>query len=164
MHKLKHAEKAGSVTYNGHPVPVTDFSYADTRDHYQAKEIRRMRLACSDTADSPALFGKSRAHIIAADLPYGIQHAPQSGKQADSLPAFLHRVLPVWKRTLEPHGVIALSFNTLTLPSSDVRSALLHAGFSLPKNDIFFHLRHDVEQAVVRDVIFAFNTEEESVI
>ena len=34
----------------------------------------------------------------------------------------------------------------------------------LPVNDIFSGLKHDVEQAVVRDLIFAFNSEEESVI
>ena len=30
-------------------------------------------------------------------------------------------------------------------------------------NDLFYSLKHEVEQAVMRDVIFAFNTQEESV-
>ena len=59
--------------------------------------------------------------------------------------------------------MIALSFNTFTLPSSSVRSALENAGFTLPDNDLFYSLKHEVEQAVMRDVIFAFNTQEESV-
>ena len=77
---------------------------------------------------------------------------------------FLSRVLPVWKSVLAPGGVIALSFNTLTLPSADVREALTRAGFKLPVNDIFSGLKHDVEQAVIRDLVFAFNSEEESVL
>ena len=80
-----------------------------------------------------------------------------------TLQGFLKRGLPVWKKCLEPGGVIALSFNTFTLPSSDVRSALESAGLTLPENDLFYSLKHEVEQAVTRDVIFAFNTQEESV-
>ena len=68
-----------------------------------------------------------------------------------------------WKKCLEPGGVIALSFNTFTLPSTAVCSALENAGFTLPENDLFYGLKHEVEQAVTRDVIFAFNTQEESV-
>ena len=59
---------------------------------------------------------------------------------------------------------MALSFNTLTLPASDVRSAVVQAGFRLPEDPHFDHLCHDVEHAVVRDVVFALNTKEESVL
>ena len=59
---------------------------------------------------------------------------------------------------------MALSFNTLTLPSREVLDAVTASGFRLPNNEVFFGLRHEVEQAVVRDVVFALNTEEESVL
>ena len=68
----------------------------------------------------------------------------------------------MWKRVLLPGGVIAISFNILTLPSEDVRGALSDAGFQLPRNEVFSNLSHEVEHAVVRDVVFALNTEEES--
>ena len=162
-HKLKHAERSVSVTASGHSVPVSEFTYADTKEHYQSGNTLQLRLACSDTADAPLLFRKSRAHIIAADLPYGVQHAPRAGGGTDTLLGFLKRGLPVWKKCLEPGGVMALSFNTYTLSSADVRSALEKSGFTLPENDLFYSLKHEVEQAVTRDVIFAFNTQEESV-
>ena len=163
-HKLKHEMKTRSETIAGRAVPVTVFRFAAEKDHYLAGDCRSLRLACADTADSPALFRKEKAHIIAADLPYGIQHAPQAGTGCEPLLRFLSRVLPAWKQSLYPGGVLAVSFNTLTLPSDRVREALIHSGFVLPKNDLFTHLIHEVEHAVVRDVVFALNSEEESVI
>ena len=163
-HKLKHGEKSRSESYGNHAVPIIEFIFADSKEHYLSRDVRHLVLACADTSESPALFRKGRAHIIAADLPYGIHHAPQSGMQPEPLSCFLGRALPVWKSILQPGGVIALSFNTLTLRSEDVRKALVSAGFHLPKNELFRGLSHQVEQAVVRDVVFAFNSEEESVI
>ena len=163
-HKLKHEHLSRSETLGNHAVPVIEFRFADQKEHFLSGDIRRLTLACADTAESPALFRKARAHIITADLPYGIQHAPQSGTKAESLARFLHRALPVWKSVLKPGGVIALSFNTLTLSSDSVRNALVSAGFQLPGDSLFSGLRHEVEHAVVRDVVFALNTEGESVV
>ena len=163
-HKIKHEEKHRSETASMQAVPVTSFKFADTREHYRAGNTRTLSLACADTVESPALFRKEQAHIITADLPYGVQHAPRSGAKPEPLQQFLRRVLPSWKRSLRPDGVIALSFNTLTLPSEDLRAILLDTGFRLPENELFRHLSHEVEHAVVRDVIFAFNTQEESVL
>ncbi len=164
FHKLKHEAKSRSETVNGHSVPVSAFSFAVTKDRWQSGDVRTLSLACADTSESPALFRKGGPYIIAADLPYGIQHAPLAGARPESLQHFLSRVLPVWKQVLRPGGAIALSFNTLTLPAQDVRSALTASGFRLPRHEYFTLLRHEVEHAVVRDVVFALNTEEESLI
>ncbi len=164
FHKLKHEMKNLSETVAGRSVPLYSFRFAADKNSYLAGDVRSLTLACTDTADSPGLFRKEKAHIIAADLPYGIQHAPQSGSKPESLVQFLSRAVPAWKQSLSPGGVMAVSFNTLTLPSEQVRNVLIRSGFSLPKNDLFSHLRHEVEHAVVRDVVFALNTEEESVI
>ena len=161
-HRLKHGEERRSETFGRQAVPVTEFTFADEKEHYRSGDVRRLTLACADTSASPALFRKDQPHIIAADLPYGIQHAPQSGAKPEPLPRFLGRALPVWKRILKPGGVIALSFNTLTLPSQDVRSALADAGFRLPENEVYSGRCHEVEHAVVRDVVFALKSEEES--
>ena len=164
FHKLKHEEKHRSETISGQAVPVTEFRLADTKEHYRAGDVRSLTLACADTARAPALFRKDRAHIIAADLPYGVQHASLCGSGPETLTSFLRRSVPAWKRVLQPGGVIALSFNTLTLSSQTVRDSLTDNGFQLPKHELFSQLSHEVEHAVVRDVVFAFNTEEESAI
>ena len=164
FHRLKHEEKSRSETCRGHSLPLTEFTFADSKEHYQTGDTRTLTLACADTSESPALFRRSCADIIVADLPYGVQHAPQSGTKPEPLSVFLRRVLPVWKTVLKPGGAMALSFNTLTLPSREVLDAVTASGFRLPNNEVFFGLRHEVEQAVVRDVVFALNTEEESVL
>ena len=163
-HKLKHVVKSRSETLASKAVPVTFFRFAAEKDRYLSGDVRSMTLAVADAAESPALFRRDKAHIMAADLPYGVQHAPQTGTKPESLQRFLSRVLPAWKKCLYPGGVLAVSFNTLTLPSEQVRNALLAAGFRLPRNACFSELRHEVEHAVVRDVFFALNTEEESVL
>ena len=161
-HRLKHDRQCVSETFAGKSLPVTVFRFADTKEHYRQNNIRSLTLACADTVQSPVLFRKEKAHIAAADLPYGIQHAPQSGSGTEPLLHFLHRVLPAWKQALKPGGVIAVSFNKLTLPTQDVRNELVRAGFTLAENELFSDLSHEVEHAVVRDVLFAFNTQEES--
>ena len=75
--------------------------------------------------------------------------------QPEPFRKMLDRVLPAWKDALLPGGVLALSFNTLTLPTRDVLSALEHAGWKPVAGENTAHLRHEVEQAVVRDVVFA---------
>ena len=163
-HRLKHEVVKRSETVGTHSLPVTEFRLADTREHYLSGDVRRLAFACADTRDSAALFRRRRPHVVVADLPYGVQHAPLSGAAPEPLPRFLRRVLPVWKQVLLPGGVIALSFNTLTLPSRTVEDELIRAGFTLSSDPAPYTLRHEVEHAVVRDVIFAFNSEEESVL
>lgn len=62
---------------------------------------------------------------------------------------------------MAPGAAIALSFNTLTLPASTVREVLRGAGLQPVDTEPYTSLKHEVEQAVVRDVVFACNTEEE---
>ena len=160
-HKLKHEKQERSETTGKHAVPVTQFSFSDTREHFLEGDRRFLSLAAADTSLSPVLFRRQQAHVIAADLPYGIQHAPREGGKPESLKGFLQRAIPVWKSVMAPGAAIALSFNTLTLPASTVRETLGNAGFRLFDTEPYINLKHEVEQAVIRDVVFACNTEEE---
>ena len=160
-HKLKHEKQELSETYGRNAVHVTRFSFADTREHFQAGNRRSLTLAAADTSLSPVLFRRQPVHVIAADLPYGIQHAPREGGKPESLIGFLRRALPVWRSIMAPEAAIALSFNTLTLPSSAVRQALADSGLTPVEAEPYISLKHEVEQAVIRDVVFACNTEEE---
>ena len=160
-HKLKHLKQDQSETSGKHSVPVTRYTFADTREHYQAGDQRHLILALADTALSPVLFRRGAVHVIAADLPYGIQHAPRSGGKPENLKGFLERSIPVWKSVMSPGAAIALSFNTLTLSSASVRETLANAGLRVLDGEPFSNLKHEVEHAVVRDVVFACNTEED---
>jgi len=156
-HKLKHRISTRSETIHSHPVPVTEFTFSDTKEHFLSGRTRSLSLCPADTLDSPVLFRHRKAHLIAADLPYGIQHAPRASGKPVPLHQFLRDALPVWKKVLLPGGTIAVSFNTLTLPTPDVLSALKDAGFIPEHGGNFSNLKHEVEHAVVRDVIFAVN-------
>ena len=98
---------------------------------------------------------KQRADLLVADLPYGIQHAPQGGERKESFVALLQRSLPAWRSALKPGAGLALSYNTLTLPRKRLWALVQEAGFVpvYPVEDD--RMMHFVEQAVTRDVLLA---------
>ena len=162
LHRLKHERSARSETLRQGHLSITDFRFSDTKEHFSYGETRRLQLACGDTSSADAMFRRSGADLIVADLPYGIQHAPMASGSPESFPALLRRSLPAWKQALIPGGVLALSFNVYTLPVSDVITAVSRAGFVPCLQEPFVSLEHEVEQAVKRDLVFAINPEGES--
>lgn len=155
IHQLKHTVKSRSETAGKTAVPVTEYIFADTKEHYQSGETHSLLLACGDTGLAPCVTRRRPVHMLVADLPYGIQHAPQSGRKPESFIRLLERSLPEWRKTLVRDGVTALSFNTLTLPADTVVSLLEKSGFIPLREEWYSGFRHEVEQAVVRDVVFA---------
>ena len=158
FHQLKHTMQHRSETFGKTSVSVTSFVFSDSKEHYAAHDTRTLQLACGDTALSPALARRNPVHLIVADLPYGIQHAPQFGRMPETFVQLLNRALPVWYGILLPGGALALSFNTLTLPYDTAAAVIRQSGLSLCEDVRFSHFRHEVEQAVVRDVLFAIKT------
>ena len=157
FHLLKHSVRSFSETAGKSSVPVKEFTFSDTKEHYQQKDTRFLRLAAGDTSLAPALCRRRPVHLLVADLPYGVQHAPQFGRKPESFSALLSRALPSWKKALLPGGVAAVSFNTLTFPTQQVLDIARASGFTPCEGGIFASLRHEVEQAVVRDVLFMIN-------
>ena len=157
FHLLKHAVRSWSETAGKTPIPVKEFTFADSKEHYQHGETRFLRFAVGDSELVPALCRRQPVHLLAADLPYGVQHAPQSGRRPEPFGAMLARVLPGWKKALLPGGVAAVSFNTLTFPTRQVLDIARASGFAPCEDGFCTGLRHEVEQAVVRDVVFMIN-------
>lgn len=154
---LKHAVRKASETTRKGSVPVTEFVFADSKEHYLQGCTRFLKLGVGDTADVQALCRKTPVHLVLADLPYGIQHAPLSGSGPESFVSLLTRALPRWKEALCPGGVVGLSFNTLTLPTRQVIGIAVSSGFVPVDDAVYSDLRHEVEQSVVRDVVFLKN-------
>ena len=155
LNHFKHTYVEKSETVQGKPVPVRVFSFSPSREAFSHGDVRTLSLFQGDTATASSLMRKHPAHVLLADLPYGIQHAPQSGARPESFAALLSRALPSWKKALPPGAALALSFNDLTLKPSLLRSLLIDAGFSPVDFPEFSGLSHPVEQAVHRDLIFA---------
>ena len=158
LHGIKHQKIKKAETVKGSSVPVTEFIFSATRDGYRSGDLRSLRIAAGDTSDLKAAARGSIINVIVADLPYGIQHAPSGGGQISSFQSLLDRALPAWAAVLARKGSIAVSFNTLTLPRHIVVSALSRAGFSPIESSTLSGLKHSVEQAVVRDVVFAIKS------
>jgi len=146
-HRKKHTKKQSSMTVPpGKGVPVQAI---------MAQGQGEVRFAAADASHVANVYGKGKAHVIAADLPYGVQHAPTAGKRISGMEALLERTLPGCVQALAPGGAIALSFNTNTLPRNTVLRQMEKAGLTVMEGPEFEGLAHWVEQAVTRDVCIA---------
>ena len=157
-HHLKRTLKQSAETCGKASVPAAVYTIADTKEHFAANDTRTLRLYNGDTALCDKLMKKSPADVIVGDLPYGVQHAPQTGRKPETFLQLLERALPAWRRALRPGGAMALSYNVLTLPREKLAAAIEKAGFTVLTGGVYDHFEHFVEQAVRRDVIFAVRT------
>ena len=146
-HRFKHAQEKGSLTIKGEkPAPLTAFRFAADGEAYRAGRTRSLRLVHADACLADAAFGRSRFQVIAADLPYGVQHA------SGGVEGLLARGLESWRETLARGGAVALSFNAQTLKTERVRARMQEAGFEVCAGGPYDAFAHWVEQAVTRDV------------
>lgn len=157
FHRLKHRLSQSSRTIEKTAVPIAEYTFSDTKEHFAQGDVRTLTLMEGDSGLAGALLKKRPAELLVCDLPYGVQHAPQSGKKAESFPKLLERILPAWRKALRRGGAAAIAFNTLTLRKETLLTLLQNAGFTpltAPPYDDFSHF---VEQAVHRDFIVARN-------
>lgn len=157
FHRLKHRLAQSSRTLQKTPVPIAEYTFSDTKEHFAADDVRTLMLAEGDSGLVGDLLKKRPADLLVCDLPYGVRHAPQNGKKAESFPKLLERILPAWRRALKPGGAAAISFNTLTLRKDTLLTLLQNAGFTPLTEPPYDDFSHFVEQAVHRDFIVARN-------
>lgn len=155
FHRLKHKLEQGARTVKGQNIPDAVYTMASSKQAFQAGDTRTLRLLLGDTGCTGALLKKTPADILVADLPYGVQHAPQEGRRPENFPGMLRRVLPSWKDALRPGAGVAISFNSLTLPRATLIELLEAAGFQVMQEAPYNDFEHFVEQAVTRDVVVA---------
>ncbi len=155
FHRLKHKLDQGSRTIRKHAVPEAIYTIADTKEHFKEGDTRTLALYLADTGLTGELLKKSPAHLLVADLPYGVQHAPQEGRRTESFAQLMKRILPSWHAALLKGGALALSFNTLTLKKADLIQMLSDAGFTVLTEAPYDDFQHFVETAVTRDFVVA---------
>lgn len=154
-HRMKHKLDQSSRTVRKHAVPAAVYTIADTKEHFKEGDTRTLSLFLGDTGLTGELCKKSPAHLLVADLPYGVQHAPQDGRRTESFMQVMKRALPQWKDAVRKGGAMALSFNTLTLKKADLVQLLADAGFTPLTEAPYDDFQHFVEQAVHRDFVVA---------
>ena len=156
LHRLKHKADKGSLTLpGGKHAPYASWQLSDTAAHYQAGDTRTLKIILGDTAYVSAMQKPSTVHVMIADLPYGVQHAPKDGQRTGSFLSLLQKALPGWYKVLHIGGAIALSFNTYTIKKTDLSNTLQKAGFKVCNQAPFDDFDHWVEQAVQRDIVIA---------
>ncbi len=154
-HRIKHAMSKKSMTARGKEAAVVQtFEYANDSAAFRAGDTRTLRTTVIDSGRIGQLGVKKEFHLIVADLPYGVQHAP-GGAKGKSLEQMLRDVLPAWKEALVPGGAMALSFNVNTLRLNFVRKAMEEVGLTVMTGPGYDGLSHWVEQAITRDVAVA---------
>lgn len=156
LHLYKHQHKLSSLTVPSEKaVPQQSFVFDTDPAAYAKGDGHTLRLLQGDTMLAHRLIKPESVHVMVADLPYGVQHAPQSGTKPMSFDAFMAKALPAWHKLLKKDGALALSFNTFTLDHDKLIHMLERAGFT-PLSDSPYHdFSHWVEQAVNRDLVIA---------
>ncbi len=154
-HRMKHTVTQKSMTACGKEAAVIK-TYEFARDAVSFKhgDTRTLSLAALDGGRIASLWPKPTFHLLTADLPYGVQHAP-GGAKMPSLQQMLINVLPAWRDALLPGGAMALAFNTNTLKTEFVCKAMAAAGLKVMDETAYHGLAHWVEQAITRDIAVA---------
>ena len=147
-HRMKHGLAHESRTAGGKSVPVSRFEFARRAERFRAGDTRELRFACADAARAREVFGREHFHLLACDLPYGVQHGAVGGSPEE----LLRRALPGWREALKKGGAAALSFNAQTLKREKVLQLMEDAGFEVRRGGAYEGFEHWVEQAVTRDI------------
>ena len=147
--------KQGAETCGNASVPSAVFTAALDREHQKENDTQQLRFYQTDSVHADKLMKKHPADLLVTDLPYGVQHAPQSGKKPESFEHALGRLLPSWHGALRTGGAAALSFNSLTLKRDTLCGLLRQAGFEPLEEAPYHSFSHFVEQAVTRDAVIA---------
>lgn len=156
-HRMKHTLKRSSRTVPGaKPVSVSEFSFADTPEHFKDGDLRTLRLANVNAERIRETFGAGKFELIVCDLPYGVQHS----SVGDSPEKLLEKALVGWKEALKRGGSIAVSFNAQSLKREKVLGLMEKVGLVAMRGGAYENFSHWVEQAVTRDLAVAVKKQE----
>lgn len=152
-HKFKYTRKDTSLTVAGKkPFGGHIYTFSRTPEAFKKGDTRTLSLYSGNALDIDRAFRAETFHAAAADLPYGVQHAPGGAGSLDELAEQLIRhIRPVLKKG----GCLALSYNENTLSKVQIDVMLEKAGYTVLTGEDFDGLSHWVEQAVTRNVSVA---------
>lgn len=112
----------------------------------------------ADSVNADKIYKKNTFDLLVADLPYGVQHASKigtKGKISRSPLDLLESTLSSYYNIMKPNGVVAFSFNVNVSSRQAMKDLLLRHGFSPLDGTDYETMEHRVDQAILRDVIFA---------
>ena len=155
LHRIKHKRTEQSLTLKGGNARAVAYTAAPDAQSMKDGSALKLELIGGDAARLGELVKPGSVHLIASDLPYGVQHAPKEKGGLSSLGRLVQRVAPGCARALKPGGALAFSFNIFTLRRKEVEQVLTEAGLHVLSEGPYADFSHWVEQAVERDVVVA---------
>jgi|GEM_PF-806112 len=145
LHKQKHSLKEGFVT-KANKKQSGKFIELTLPKKNDDPELKA-QIICGDTREADTLLNEEKFHIIASDLPYGVQHTTQDGKRNPI--ETLNECAYSWKKCLKPNGYIVLAYNKY-IPK---REAVIDAFTSVGMSHVPFEAPHRMSESIVRDIV-----------
>ena len=157
-HKLsKHRQSGPNKSYTAKHYII---DLAKNKEDFKNHQEQHYEMVHGDSIFADQFFRKNSFHILAGDLPYGVQHGNVTGgKKGTSLTRnpieLVKACLPAWKNVLKPGGVLVLAWNTNVLPKKDLAVVLEEAGFTVLLDGPYDQFAHRVDGAIMRDIVVA---------
>jgi tRNA G10 N-methylase Trm11 len=155
--RLKHRAEAGPLRRNhrtiGRRLHVT---LAATKERYQAGDTQDLEVVNADATQALEFFHRNRFDVLAADLPYGVQHGSTVGGGLRRGPAdLLATAMPAWAELLRPGGAVGVSWSTHVARRDQLVAIMASNGLQVLDGDAYLQFQHRVDQAIVRDLLVA---------
>ena len=134
---------------------------ARSKDEQKNGQTKHFELVCASSANADRLYKKNSFHIIAGDLPYGVQHGnvagtPQKGSSPTRNPKeLINACAGAWYTVLKPGGAMALSWNSFVFSREEFAKLLEAKGFTVQQGGAYERFEHRVDQSIRRDIIVA---------
>jgi LysM repeat protein len=128
---------------------------ADTTENYKKKNRRRIQFASGNTLDANDYYKKDSFHVIATDIPYGVQHSGTSKDNFIDMEKLLGQAAFAWHKVLKRGGAVVISYNNFTLKKDVLCQLFEKAGYTPLVDAPYDGFEHWVEQAVNRDLFVA---------
>lgn len=156
FHKYKHDASHQTIVLNkkkkGKKYTIET---ANTIENYKNKDRRKIQFASGNTLDVNDYYKKDTFHVIATDIPYGVQHSGTSKDNFVDMEKLLEQAAFSWHKVLKKGGTVVISYNNFTLSKNTLKDMFVKAGYTVLTEPPYDGFEHWVEQAVNRDIFVA---------
>ncbi|MBN2899578.1 MAG: hypothetical protein JXO44_12460 [Clostridia bacterium] len=155
-HKYKHEASHQTIIINKQKKGIKyTIETADTAENYKNKNRRIVQFASGNTLDVNDYYKKDSFHVIATDIPYGVQHSGTSKSQPIDMTKLLESAALAWHRVLKKGGTVVIAYNNFTLKHESLQAIFEKTGYKVLREAPYDGFEHWVEQAVNRDIFIA---------
>ena len=154
--RLKHTADITPIRRNrAHVGRRLDITLGVTKERYQAGDTLKLAYVNADTVRADEFYRSGSFDVIVTDAPYGVQHGSRRETLSRTPDKLLAAALPGWLSLLRRGGAIGISWNTYSLPRTDLTGLLERNGLEVRDSQAYQGFEHRVDQAIIRDLVVA---------